>query len=91
MNPRSANIGLGVLFTLVVASALAVVCSKHESRKLFIQLQGQQVLRDELSFEWGRLQLEQSTWAAHGRIESIAAEHLHMRLPAVGAIVAVEP
>jgi cell division protein FtsL len=91
MNPRAVNVGLGALFILVVASALAVVCSKHESRKLFIELQSLQALRDELSFEWGRLQLEQSTWAAHGRIESIASEHLHMRLPAVGAIVAVEP
>lgn len=88
MTWRAACVGL--LFGAVLASALGVVYSKHQTRKLFIELQALQTVRDELSVEWGRLQLEQSTWAAHGRIETIAVERLHMHLPAVGSIVAVE-
>jgi cell division protein FtsL len=38
-----------------------------------------------------QLQLEQSTWTAHGRIETIATARLHMHSPSVGSIVAVEP
>jgi cell division protein FtsL len=82
-------IWLTVLFAAVLASALGVVCSKHYSRQLFTELQALHMRRDALSIEWGRLQLEQSTWAAHGRIEVIAAERLHMHLPAVSSMVAV--
>jgi cell division protein FtsL len=32
--------------------------------------------------EWGQLQLEQSTWAMHARIEKIAGSTLQMRAPA---------
>ena len=35
----------------------------------------------ELDVEYGRLQLEASTWALHARIERIAAESLGMRAP----------
>lgn len=82
---------LCLLFAAVLASALSVVYSKHQSRTLFIELQALQTLRDEMSVEWGRLQLEQSTWAAHGRIENIAAQRLHMHLPTVASMITVEP
>ncbi|MDQ3731714.1 MAG: cell division protein FtsL [Pseudomonadota bacterium] len=82
---------LGGLFAAVLISALAVVYSKHQSRALFIELQTLQTARDELGIEWGRLQLEQSAWAAHGRIETVATERLHMRLPPVSSIIAVAP
>ncbi|EHQ51402.1 cell division protein FtsL [Ectothiorhodospira sp. PHS-1] len=72
---------LALLFLAVVASALAVVHSKHQSRVLFIDLQAELRLRDELNIEWGQLQLEQSTWATHGRIEDEAGSRLNMRLP----------
>ncbi|MBK1672543.1 cell division protein FtsL [Ectothiorhodospira shaposhnikovii] len=71
----------GLLFMGVVVSALAVVSSKHQSRMLFMELQVELRLRDELNIEWGQLQLEQSTWATHGRIEEEAAQRLNMRLP----------
>jgi cell division protein FtsL len=82
---------LGLLFAAVLTRALGVVYSQHQSRTLFTELQALQALRDELGVEWGRLQLEQSTWAAHGRIENIAAEKLHMHLPSVASMVTVEP
>lgn len=72
---------LSVLAAAVLGSGVGVVYSKHQSRKLFVELEQLNRQRDELEIEWGRLQLEQSTWAAHGRVEQIARERLHMRLP----------
>jgi cell division protein FtsL len=83
--------GVGILMSLVIASAIAVVYSKHQSRKLFVELQGLKTQRDELEIEWGRLQLEQSTWATHGRIERLARERLRMRLPPAQSSVLVRP
>jgi cell division protein FtsL len=47
-------------------------------------------MRD-LEVEWGQLQLEQSTLAAHVRVEKVAREKLGMKPPAPGQIIAVEP
>jgi cell division protein FtsL len=38
-------------------------------------------LAKQIDIEWGQLQLEQSTWAMHARIEKIAAQTLRMRVP----------
>jgi cell division protein FtsL len=73
------------------ASALAVVYATHQSRKLFAELQAQAKVRDELDVEWGRLQLEQSTFATHGHIEAVARGKLGMRLPRPDAVVIVKP
>ncbi len=83
-----------LMFALVatlMGSAMGVVFSTHESRKLFVELQGLQQTRDELNAEWGRLQLEQSTWATHGRIEQIANNKLDMVNPSAGTVVIVRP
>lgn len=76
---------------LIFASSLGVVFSTHQARRLFVELQGLQEVRDEMNIEWGRLQLEQSTWATHGRIEKIANEKLDMVIPPPGAVVIVQP
>ena len=89
MSPRGWIVA--VLGGCVVASALSVVWVKHESRKLFVTLQGLERTRDDLNVEWGRLQLEQSTWATHGRIEAVARDQLDMKLPQAEAIVLVTP
>jgi cell division protein FtsL len=82
---------VGLLSLAVFASALGVVYVKHTSRKLFGDLQALERGRDALNVEWGQLQLEQSTWATHGRVESAARERLHMQVPAADAIVLVTP
>jgi cell division protein FtsL len=54
---------LVLIFSVVcVLSALALVYTKHESRKLFVELETLTHERDELNIEWGQLQIEQSTW-----------------------------
>ena len=68
---------LVVVFALVcVLSALALIKTKHESRKLFVELERLTDERDELNIEWGQLQIEQSTWATHARIEQVATDNL---------------
>ena len=54
-----------------VMSAMALIYTKHESRKLFVELEALTTERDELNIEWGQLQIEQSTWATHARIERV--------------------
>ena len=85
---RSMLIGLAVA---VFLSALGVVYSKHESRRLFVQLQKIQRDGDALNLEWGRLQLEQSTWATQGRIERIAREKLNMTRPKPEQVYIIQP
>lgn len=73
-----ALLGTVVLWALVLFSALGVVASTHEVRK---QVNNLEVLRREaaqLQVEWGQYLLEQSTWAAYGRVETIAAQRLDM-------------
>ncbi|GAB4179029.1 MAG: cell division protein FtsL [Rhodocyclaceae bacterium] len=80
----------GVLILLLLASALGVVASRHEARALTVSLEREQERMRSLEVEWGQLQLEQSTWAAHARVERIARERLRMHAPAPGQIVAIE-
>ena len=70
-----------VLLAIVSVCALALVTAQHQARKLYVELQKEQELAKQLDVEWGQLQLEQSTWAMHARIEKIAARELRMRVP----------
>jgi len=70
-----------VLVAILVACALALVTSQHRARKLHVEMQGEQALAKQLEVEWGQLQLEQSTWATHGRIEKLSTQKLNMRVP----------
>jgi len=79
-----------VLFSLVLASAILLVYSKHQSRKLFVELQQLKHQVDALNTEWSQLQLEQSAWSGHGRIERIARKRLSMVMPESVDVVFVE-
>ena len=70
-----------VLLVVLIACALALVTSQHQARKLYVELQKEQELAKQLEVEWGKLQLEQSTWAMHARVEKIATRALGMRVP----------
>lgn len=75
---------------ICVVSATALVYTRHESRKLFIELEQLTTVRDELNIEWGQLQIEQSTWATHARIEQVATEELSLSRPAATEIFVIE-
>ena len=70
-----------MLWIAVFISALAVVYVKHETRMLYVETRVLEKRSDDLSVEWGRLQLEQNTLAAQGRVEDIARTKLGMVVP----------
>ncbi len=70
-----------ILLALLTACALGLVTAQDKTRKLFAELEREQEQAKQLDVEWGQLQLEQSTWAMHARVEKIARERLHMSLP----------
>jgi len=69
------------LVTGLFVSALETVVTRHQARKLFVEIQSLAKVRDELNEEWSRLLLEQSTWATDVRIELIAKTRLDMKEP----------
>ncbi|MFK2903052.1 cell division protein FtsL [Dyella ginsengisoli] len=75
-------IALTGLLCLVLITALGVVWTRHESRVLFVQLTSLQNQRDDLNVEYGRLELEQATWAEPRRIDEEARAKLGMVTPA---------
>jgi cell division protein FtsL len=78
-------------FALVcVLSAMAMVYTKHESRRLFVELESLTDERDRLNIEWGQLQIEQSTWATHARIEKVATDDLSLVRPDSSEIFIIE-
>ena len=81
---------VAVLILAIMSSAISVIYSKHQSRKLFVELQKLDKQIDELNIDWGRLQLEQSTWSSHGRVEKIARNKLHMTLPKANEILYIK-
>lgn len=80
-----------VLLAAVLISALAAVSTSHRARKLFMEFEHEQQRMRALEVEWGQLQLEQSTWATHARVEQIARDRLGMHPPRPAQILAVEP
>jgi len=82
---------LALVFMAVLSSAIMLVYSKHQSRKLFVELQSLKHQVNELDTEWGQLQLEQSAWSGHGRIERVARERLSMVMPNANEVVFIKP
>ena len=84
-----AKLNLLLLLVLVVC-ALGLVTSQHKARKLFSELEREQARARELEVEYGKLQLEASTWGLHARVEKVAAGTLGMRTPDARRVRMVE-
>jgi len=80
-----------LLLLAVVVTAMSATYAKHRSRKLFVELQVLQEQRDAMNVEWGQLQLEQSTYTTHGKIEGAARERLGMHIPAAQQVTIIRP
>jgi len=80
-----------LLVTAVFISAIEVVITRHDARTLFVDNQKLEKVRDELNEEWGRLQLEQSTWATDVRVESMARAELGMKMPDRNSMALIKP
>ncbi len=87
----TARLLLVLLVVANVASAVGVVFARHEHRQLFTRLTRLEAARDELNIEFGRLQLEQATWAESNRIDQVARTRLGMVFPETRDIVVVRP
>jgi len=79
-----------LLLAVLVACALSLVTSRHQARKLFVELERAQAVARGFEVEYGQLQLEQSTWAMPARVEKIAREQLKMQLPGPGRVQVIE-
>ncbi|MBN8735775.1 MAG: cell division protein FtsL [Xanthomonadales bacterium] len=79
-------LAVGVLLLAVIASGIAVVWARHQDRAAFVALSKLQNQRDALNVEFGRLELEQATWASPSRIEQIARGQLGMISPPAASV-----
>ena len=70
-----------LLLAVLVVCALSLVTSRHQARKLFVELEREQAEARGYETEYGQLQLEQSTWAMPARVEKVAREQLRMQMP----------
>ena len=78
------------LLLATIGTAIGVVFARQQSRVLFAELTRLGNERDDLNFEFGRLQLEQATWAENNRIEQIARGRLGMVSPSAAATVVIK-
>jgi cell division protein FtsL len=79
-----------LLLAVLVACAVSLVTSRHQARKLFVELEREQAQSRAYDVEYGQLQLEQSTWATPGRVENVAREQLRMQAPGPGRIQVID-
>jgi cell division protein FtsL len=82
-----------VLLIAVIASALYLVRTQYESRRLFVEVEKAQNLSRKLDIERERLEVEKRAQATPLRIEKLAKEQLQMRTatPAVTQYVRSVP
>jgi cell division protein FtsL len=80
-----------VLLLAVLASALYLVRTQYESRRLFVEVEKAQSLARKLEIEHERLEVEKSGQATPLRVEKLAKAQLQMRnaTPAVTQYVRV--
>ncbi len=79
------------LAVAVLLTSVGVVHAKYSSRKYFVELQKLRLKQDELDVEWGRLQLEQSTWATQHRVQKLARKKLNMHMPSAEEVMVIRP
>jgi len=82
---------LPLLLLATIATAVSATYARHQSRKLFVELQALESRRDAMNIEWGQLQLEQSTYTTHGKIEGGARERLGMHIPTPQQLTTLRP
>jgi cell division protein FtsL len=87
------RVGIAVLvlsLMAVMGSAIGIVYARQQSRILFGELTRLTKEKDDLDTEFGRLELEQATWAEPNRIEQVARGQLGMLAPGIADTVVVK-
>jgi cell division protein FtsL len=80
-----------LLLFAVVVSGIGLAWSKHRARMLYNELEQTSKQQDESQLQWGKLQLEQATWAEHSRVEQIAKERLGLKFPSPEQSMVIQP
>ena len=75
---------------ITFASAVELVLCRHQSRRLFVELQSLYEVKQGIDQEWGQLLLEQATWGAELRIEQTANDKLSMVVPSPAQVVELQ-
>lgn len=70
-----------VLALVLVLAALAAIQAQHRSRTYFAELERLKKEARLLDEQWGKLLLEQSTWANPARIDALARSQLGLVAP----------
>tara|TARA_B100000614_G_scaffold234817_1_gene231081 strand:+ start:309 stop:587 length:279 start_codon:yes stop_codon:yes gene_type:complete len=81
MNHFNSSFKLFLSILICSSSAISMIFIKHESRELFIELEGLKQARDELNIQWSELKSLENRWANPVRIEQLAKENLEMQKP----------
>ncbi|UCE31509.1 MAG: cell division protein FtsL [Burkholderiales bacterium] len=68
-----------IVVLLLLASAMSLVVSQYQARRLFVDLERARSDARTLEVEWNQLQLEQSRLAKHALIDLAARKVLGMR------------
>lgn len=83
---------LGTLLAVLLGSALLLVHSAYDTRRLFTAIERARAEQDRLDREYLRLDAERQAQATHLRVEAVARERLHMRTATAAVTqVVVEP
>ncbi len=80
---------VALLWVICIASALGVVATTQVVRRDVNSLETLRREASQLQVQWGQYLLEQSTWAAYGRVENAAISELNMMAPTPEEIVMI--
>ena len=80
-----------LMLLLAIGSALALVHSQYESRRLFMALESERKEAARIEIEHDRLQVERRAQATPLRVEQIARQQLQMRVVSPGITQYVSP
>lgn len=82
---------LVILSLLSLASALAVIYSKYQARRVFNDIQIMERELDRYEVEWGRLQLELTMLTEENRVEVEARKRLKLTMPEREKTIYIKP
>ena len=78
-----------LLVVVLIASCMALVLVRYESRVAYAELHQLDTERDDLNVEYGRLLLERATWSMHDHVAQAAGERLSMKKPERDSVLTV--
>jgi len=84
-------LAMSLLVAGLLASALAVVYCKYQTRQLFKAMQQQEEAVGRYEVEWGQLQIELTRLLAQNNIESAAKNQLKLVVPLREKTIYLEP